>query len=187
LHFTITFGYSRRLWVQATPGSKAGNTPPYCMKRPFQATPSLLIRGGVTVGNIVKSYGQLFGPAVVRAYELESKIAIYPRIVVGEEVFEELENNRGLWMHDKRDEKQAVRNLLRTGDDGELYVDYLRVIRDELDDPVTEYDEFLNRHQSLITECLQRYSGNDNVRAKYTWMDRYHQLTLRDLKTTLRR
>jgi hypothetical protein len=43
-----------------------------------------LMRGGITVGDIIHDEEVVFGPALNRAYELESKVAIYPRIVVDE-------------------------------------------------------------------------------------------------------
>jgi hypothetical protein len=44
---------------------------------------SLLIRGGITIGNLVHiENGPLFGPAMNRAYHLESKIAKTPRILI---------------------------------------------------------------------------------------------------------
>jgi len=44
----------------------------------------ILIRGGITIGDILydEDTNQLFGKAMNRAYELESKIANYPRIVI---------------------------------------------------------------------------------------------------------
>jgi hypothetical protein len=48
-----------------------------------------LVRGGVTVGNILHDEQSVFGPALNRAYELESRIAIFPRIVVDENVFDD--------------------------------------------------------------------------------------------------
>ena len=141
------------------------------------ADEGIIIRGGITVGKVVKSYRQLFGPAVVRAYELESKIAKNPRIIVDKEVLNELAVNPGLWVHDRRTDEQAVRNLLREDDDGELFVDYLRLAQNELDDPAY-YNVFLARHQLVITEGLKRYSQDRTIRAKYEWMDRYHKSTL---------
>ena len=48
----------------------------------------ILLRGGITVGDVARSYGQLFGPAVIRGYTLESEVARFPRVVVGEEVLD---------------------------------------------------------------------------------------------------
>lgn len=146
------------------------------------ADEGLVIRGGVTAGKFVKSWGQLFGPAIIRAYELESKIADYPRIVVGPEVLEELAANPGLWVHDRKTDQVAVRRLLRKDDDGQFFIDYLRVIRDEVDDPVAGYNWFLSRHEALIAERLQRYSKNPRVRRKYEWMERYHADVLSRLR-----
>jgi hypothetical protein len=60
----------------------------------------ILLRGGITVGDVALSYGQLFGPAVIRGYALESQVARFPRIVVGEEVLREVKNNPALWVND---------------------------------------------------------------------------------------
>lgn len=40
------------------------------------------IRGGATLGDVYVDNKGMFGPAVERAYELESKCAIYPRIIL---------------------------------------------------------------------------------------------------------
>jgi hypothetical protein len=41
-----------------------------------------LMRGGVTVGDLIHEDEAVFGPGLNRAYYLESKIAMYPRIVL---------------------------------------------------------------------------------------------------------
>jgi hypothetical protein len=44
-----------------------------------------LLRGGITIGEIVHDDEAVFGPGLNRAYELESKIANYPRFVIDRE------------------------------------------------------------------------------------------------------
>jgi hypothetical protein len=45
------------------------------------------IRGGIDIGiGFEPEAGEIYGPALSRAYALESKIAQYPRVVVGEEL-----------------------------------------------------------------------------------------------------
>jgi hypothetical protein len=46
----------------------------------------VLTRGGISVGNVHHKNGILFGPAMNEAYELESQLAIYPRIVLSKDV-----------------------------------------------------------------------------------------------------
>lgn len=53
------------------------------------ATRGFYIRGGVAVGDIIHDDEVVFGPGLNRAYELESKIAKFPRIVVDQEVLDE--------------------------------------------------------------------------------------------------
>jgi len=48
------------------------------------AVNGFLLRGGVTIGNIIHEDEVVFGPGLNRAYYLESKIAVYPRIVLDE-------------------------------------------------------------------------------------------------------
>lgn len=49
----------------------------------------MLMRGGMSVGKLVhKRGGALFGPAMNEAYAIESKSAVYPRVVVSDQVFD---------------------------------------------------------------------------------------------------
>ena len=43
-----------------------------------------LVRGGITIGDFYLDDTIVWGPALLRAYELEDKIAIYPRIILDE-------------------------------------------------------------------------------------------------------
>jgi hypothetical protein len=48
---------------------------------------SLLIRGGATVGPLHHSSGVIFGQGLVEAHQLESRVAIYPRVVVSRRIY----------------------------------------------------------------------------------------------------
>jgi hypothetical protein len=140
---------------------------------------SILIRGGITVGDVARSYGQLFGPAVVRAYDLESKVARFPRIVVGEEVLHELSTNPSLWVHDRDTDLKAVNILLRKDSDGEYFVDYLRVMEGELEEP-SKYSSYLLWHQEFIAQGLLKYRRDASVVSKFKWLKEYHDSTVQN-------
>ncbi len=53
----------------------------------------LLIRGGATVGPLYHSHGVVVGPAMVEAYDLESRVSIYPRIAVSRKVYSQVKIN----------------------------------------------------------------------------------------------
>ncbi|MGQ2979949.1 MAG: hypothetical protein ACT6Q9_09670 [Polaromonas sp.] len=42
----------------------------------------VLSRGGISVGKLCHKNGIIYGPALITAYELESQVAIYPRVVL---------------------------------------------------------------------------------------------------------
>lgn len=51
----------------------------------------MLMRGGITIGGLIhEEAGALFGPSLVEAYKLESKKAVYPRILISEDAYEHL-------------------------------------------------------------------------------------------------
>lgn len=137
----------------------------------------ILIRGAVTVGKAVKSSGQVFGPAVVRAYELERKVAKYPRIIIDERVFEALRSSPEPWFTDEHTDMHYLQLLTRTDTDQTRFVDYLRAVRDELDDPAY-YSVCLDRHDEVIRNGLQRCRWNLRIRPKYRWLKRYHESTI---------
>jgi hypothetical protein len=53
----------------------------------YSAHHGFLTRGAITVGEICHDKQTVFGPALNRAYELESKVAKYPRIIFDRNVF----------------------------------------------------------------------------------------------------
>ena len=51
----------------------------------------MIMRGGLTIGALIhEENGALFGPAMIDAYKLESKKAIYPRVLVSKEAHKHL-------------------------------------------------------------------------------------------------
>lgn len=89
------------------------------------------IRGGIDVATGIEVDGELFGAAYVRAYELESKRARYPRLVVGEGVVPYLQASMNV--PGDEDERRVERSMaeeclafVKKDTDGELMVDYAR-------------------------------------------------------------
>lgn len=51
----------------------------------------MLCRGAISYGKLYHDNEIVFGPALIEAYELESKVAIFPRIILSEEAFSKLD------------------------------------------------------------------------------------------------
>jgi len=53
-----------------------------------------LVRGGITIGELFINNTMVWGSALLRAYELEKNIAIYPRVVIDFNMLTELKSNK---------------------------------------------------------------------------------------------
>jgi hypothetical protein len=96
----------------------------------------ILVRGGMTVGNIYAAADLAYGPAFVRAYDLESKLANYPRIVLDPSLIKALRDDKRIRsaQHSPDEEIAYIRSLIRQGDDGLWFVDYLGASSTEFED-----------------------------------------------------
>lgn len=126
----------------------------------------VLMRGGLVYGNIHHNDKMVFGTAVNRAYELESKIAIYPRIIIDNSVLDffnathkRLKNDQA-WQSDWR----QVKNLIKKDTDGINYVNYI-------EGSATEYAEtypiFIQHVKQLVTDNQKLPI---NIKQKYDWL-----------------
>lgn len=143
----------------------------------------VIVRGGVAFGDIFYQDQRVFGPAMVDAYELESKKAIFPRIVVSPKWMEILKSDRFIRSknHTLKEELKYIHKLIRQDDDGLYFIDYIRAIQSELDDPEAGYILFLERHRSLIKRNLGKHAGQERVLDKYKWLSRYHDELINEL------
>lgn len=137
----------------------------------------VLIRAGLAVGSAhvgLLGDGPIFGPAMVRAFQIESEEAIFPRVVVDDAAYMAfLTDERLRSEHNNFSEEQAyVDRLLRTGEDGTRFIDYLYSSKSEFDHPA-EYAAFLARHANLIRDELAS-SHPGRVKRKFVWLARYH-------------
>ncbi len=140
------------------------------------------MRGGVTIGDICFEGSMVFGPAMVKAYGLESEFAVYPRIVIDPEVFVAHENEPLLRndIHDVATEHDYFRTLVRKDTDGIYFIDYLRGMMTEFDEEGMEFD-FFALHKGRILESAAKHKELNKVTAKYLWLATYHNTFMRDV------
>jgi hypothetical protein len=144
----------------------------------------VLIRAGVTVGDTYVGWdgeGPVFGPALVRAYDIESQKAVFPRVVVDEVAIKQHQLDRRLRSDTNTldYEIRAIAGLLTAGRDGTRFIDYLRASRSEYEE-LSSYFAFLERHAKLVREGLTRGYGR-KVTRKYQWLARYHDTCISEL------
>ncbi|GAB4212808.1 MAG: hypothetical protein OHK0013_35990 [Sandaracinaceae bacterium] len=145
------------------------------------APQGVLIRGAITHGDVFTDGSTVFGPALVRAYELESGNAVYPRIIVDPELLQFFDDGKfGPAHHDHSWESGHVQELLDRAEDGFWFVDYLRAFAGELDAP-EKYPEYLADHAKCIAAAKASAGRNLSVAAKIHWLASYHDRVVAEL------
>lgn len=130
------------------------------------------LRGAIVKGHLYHDDKMVFGDALVRAHQLESEVAVYPRIMLSKDVVADVAhyraNNPGVsdWKHN-----------IRQSDDGPYYLNILALIervfsvadRATLAQHAVRYNEIAQQIQMRFDESV------DNPRhfQKVQWFARY--------------
>lgn len=136
----------------------------------------VFLRGGITYGEVCLSNDRIFGPALVQAYDLESKLSIYPRVVIDPMLLAELKKNNLLRAHQNTaiQEKTYIKDLINLADDGIWYIDYARACQHEFNDPDFGYKDFLEDHRTQIINNAKNFKKLNSASGKYVWLASYH-------------
>lgn len=136
------------------------------------ALEGVLIRGGMTTGDVSVSDGRVFGPGFIRAYELETRFAGSPRIVIDTALIPELRKQRTTANPDYQHDIQLVRQWMTQGDDGLWFVDYLRNARAA---GAPDYHlPMMKRHRTMIIEQARGLDLSSALVPKFLWLAQYH-------------
>lgn len=128
-----------------------------------------LLRGALTVGLLYHEDRHVVGPAMVRAVEMEFKVACFPRVIVDPDVINLARRHRREG-HSPKDEEDYVRSFISKDKDGQLFIDYVSwdavVQHAGIEDEC--YPQYIAKLAALIEAGLQ----HDDVRVaeKYLWL-----------------
>jgi hypothetical protein len=131
----------------------------------------LLLRGGVTVGPLVHvENGPMFGPAMNRAYYLESKLAIAPRFLIDRHCIERYREVETFGLFESFIQEQ----------DGDFFyaslaTAFLHIINDSAQSTLGE--EFLEQYRSAmqsapkaIERLIAKFKDEADISKKYVWL-----------------
>ena len=139
----------------------------------------VFLRGAITHGLIFHGETEVYGPGVIRAYELEKDVAVFPRIIIDPILLTLFERAQVLRSEDNdfAEEQEYCFSLLKCGDDGIWFVDYLSAAERELDEQ-EYYPVFLANHKRMILRDRDESIGLERRNHKYTWLTTYHNATV---------
>ena len=143
------------------------------------------IRGAISRGRLHHEDGIVLGDALIKAYDYESKIARYPRIMVPADVAA-LANGPGKLAG-------ASRQRFHQADDGPLYIHVLQGMQDEMNrsplgpdnDEGTAFGEYATIKR-LIEERYKEAMDNPAHFEKVQWFARYWNKSLPANATSFR-
>jgi hypothetical protein len=138
----------------------------------------ILCRGAISIGKFIHTDDYLFGPALIEAYTLESKAAMYPRVILDRDIIEAGYKHSPSNLSSS-EAKDYVESLLEQDSDGMYYIDYFFKAQSELDDPDYDFPEYIEILGGIIRSGLMGSShhGKADLRVKYSWMrERYNRM-----------
>jgi hypothetical protein len=135
----------------------------------------VILRGGICSGEIAaESDSIVFGPALVKAYWLESEHATYPRVVIDRLLLKEARNQPGV---------KYWSDHVSQSDDGTYFLDYLygtAMFSYELRNPEVSPLDVFGEHRKFVVGRLETdiRKKAPRIRQKYMWLARYHNSSI---------
>lgn len=127
----------------------------------------VLVRGAITIGQLFHDDNTIFGPALVEAAELE-KLALYPRVILHQEVIDKGKRNHALH-HASDDEEKYIRAFLAQDLDGMYFIDYFKPDPGLFDEGLDGVYEYLLSLREIVKR-LSYLTRNPSLRLKHSWM-----------------
>jgi len=136
----------------------------------------ILTRGGISTGSIFHSDDILYGKGLIKAHEIESKVAVYPRIVLDPSFSQSL--------------PKEYRNILLSVDtDGLYYIDPF-CLDAAIGDADSQLADGYDPHEIFLVELGNKIeveinnSINIKDKAKWNWLSTRHEIAKKEyLKT----
>lgn len=121
----------------------------------------LMIRGGATIGPLHHEDGVIVGDAMVEAYELESTVAVYPRIACSQSLYSSLDG--GLF-----------NLLLETDNDGIRHFNYFRTMIARSATPTEGVGSWFTNTCATVARNIETFEGSNwNKMAKWVWFGKH--------------
>jgi len=129
------------------------------------------VRGGLAIGPLFLDDNSVFGPALLEAYELESKVAVNPIVVLSGDTMEFVKLHLTYYhgMQPPQDHE-----LLRAPD-GRVFINYLtEAVFETSTGGETLAADALARHRDCVVSQLKEHRKNPRVFEKFAWLASYH-------------
>lgn len=145
------------------------------------AKENIFLRGAICLSELTMDEIIVMGPALVKAYELESTKAKYPRIILSQEVVEEVKKYLGFYSS-KNISPEYSEYLIDI--DGEYFINYLFILFSNDSHTEEQIIKELLAHKNVIQANLSVFSKDYKLYDKFVWTARYHNYFCDQFLTT---
>jgi len=142
-----------------------------------------VLRGAVEVGMATDAFdNEVYGPCLARAYHLESKVAKYPRLVVGPVLMNLLADMAKLSGPDIFEQvvremaNEMLHHLIAQDQDGNYIIDYLgTVMKQRAEDAAVDFNGQVRRVYSFVEAEYARFEkmGHEVLGPRYKSLKHY--------------
>jgi len=147
-----------------------------------------LFRGAVVYGKVIHTdtdtNKKLFGPAFLKAYDLERHQAKFPRIIIDDNILDIIKNNYS----ECADSDSKYNNLLKIipcDFDGKRYINYIDKLYTGAGVGVKEEQEHYEWVCEIIRIMKEKINKDDNVKCKYLWLKEKYDIALKKFEKSL--
>lgn len=131
----------------------------------------IFVRGAISVSGLYMDENIVLGPALIESYKLETEKAIYPRIILSNEVVDIVKKHIDYYS-DKEFSPQNKEYLIDI--DGFHFINYLFILFYEFEYPTDYIFKEITEHKNVVEECLAMHIDNYKLFDKYSWVAKYH-------------
>lgn len=132
---------------------------------------NVFVRGAISISDLFINENVVLGPALIEAYQLESKYAIYPRIIISDSVAKVIETH---FTYYAEPDTSPQNKILLKDIDGKIFLNYLFALFFDNGFTESEVVSELELHRESILQNLKIYKNNFKVFDKYSWSANYH-------------
>ena len=134
------------------------------------ACAGFFVRGGLTIGPLFMDDFSVYGPALLEAYDLETRVAVNPVVVLSDEASKLVDKHLTYYMGERAPQMQ---DLLRRPD-GRYFINYLAEAILEHRDGETLATGAVRLHKRRVVAALKQSKANPRVFDKFAWLAAYH-------------
>lgn len=135
------------------------------------ALSNIFIRGAIALSDLYMDENIVLGQALLEAYNLETKSATFPRIIISKDVLNVIKKHIDFYA-DKKTSPQNSEYLIDI--DGQVFLNYLTSIVDDYYPIPDKVIELLSKHKEVVIQNLNDNKENYKLLEKYQWVADYH-------------